>query len=38
MGKRPAESESFLGNMSSTQWEETVFDAKRREASHGNGT
>jgi len=38
MGKRPAESESFLGNMSSTQWEETDFDAKRRAAGHGNGT
>jgi hypothetical protein len=38
MGKRPAKRESFEGNMSSTQWEETVFDAKRREASHGNGT
>ncbi len=38
MGKRPAEIESFLGNMSFTQWEDTVFYAKRRVASHGTGT
>jgi len=38
MGKRPAESDAFSGNMRSTQWEETVFYAKRRTPSHGNGT
>jgi hypothetical protein len=38
MGKRPAEVESFVGNMGSIQWEDTVFYAKRRIASHGNGT
>jgi hypothetical protein len=38
MGKRPAEVESFKGNMSSTQWEVSVFYAKRRITSHGNGT
>jgi hypothetical protein len=38
MGKRPAEIESFLGNISSIQREETAFYAKRREASYGNGT
>jgi hypothetical protein len=38
MGKRPAEVESFMGNMGSIQWEDTVFYAKRRETSHGNGT
>jgi hypothetical protein len=38
MGKRPAKMESFLGNISFIQREETVFYAKRREASYGNGT
>src|SRR6266446_2299622 len=38
MGKRPAEVESFVGNMGSIQREETAFYAKRRTASHGNGT
>ena len=38
MGKRLAEVESFMGNMSSIQGEDTVFYAKRRETSHGNGT
>jgi hypothetical protein len=38
MGKRPAEVESFVGHMGSTQWEDTAFYAKRRTASHGNGT
>ena len=38
MGKRPAEVESFVGHMDSMQWENTAFYAKRRIASHGNGT
>ena len=38
MGKRPAEVESFVGNMGSMQWEDTAFYAKRRTADHGNGT
>jgi hypothetical protein len=38
MGKRPAESDAFWGNMRATQWEETVFYAKRRATSHGHGT
>ena len=38
MGKRPAEVESFVGNMGSIQWEDTAFYAKRRIASHGNET
>src|SRR5215467_14281053 len=38
MGKRPAEVESFVGHMGSIQWEDTAFYAKRRIASHGNGT
>ena len=38
MGKRPAEVESFVGHMGSIQWEGTAFYAKRRNASHGNGT
>jgi hypothetical protein len=38
MGKRPAEVESFVGNMGSIQREDTGFYAKRRTASHGNGT
>lgn len=38
MGKRPAESELFVGNMSSIQREDTAFYAKRRTASHGNRT
>lgn len=38
MGKRPAESDAFLGNMRSIQREDTVFYAKRRTTSHGNGT
>jgi RNA-directed DNA polymerase len=37
MGKRPAEVESFVGNMGSMQWEDMAFYAKRRIASHGNG-
>jgi hypothetical protein len=38
MGKRPAGIELLLGNMGSIQWEDTVFYAKRRDTSHGNGT
>ena len=38
MGKRPAEVESFVGNMGSMQGEDTGFYAKRRTTSHGNGT
>jgi hypothetical protein len=38
MGKRPAEIESLVGNIGSIQREDTVFYAKRREASYGNGT
>jgi hypothetical protein len=38
MGKRPAEVESFVGNMGSMQRQDTAFYAKRRTASHGNGT
>ena len=38
MGKRPAEVESFVGNMGSMQWEDTAFYAKRRTTDHGNGT
>jgi hypothetical protein len=38
MGKRPAEVESFVGNMGSMRWEDTAFYAKRRITGHGNGT
>ncbi len=38
MGKRPANIESFLGNISSIQREEMAFYAKIREASYGNRT
>jgi len=38
MGKGPAESDVFEGNMGSMQREDTVFYATRRTASHGNGT
>jgi len=38
MGKRPAEVESFVGNTSSIQREDTAFYAKRRSTSRGNGT
>ena len=38
MGKRSAERDSFEGNMSSIQREDTAFYAKRRHASHDNGT
>ena len=38
MGKRPAEDESFDGNMGSIPREDSAFYAKRRIASHGNGT
>jgi hypothetical protein len=38
MGKRPAENESFDGNMGSIPREDSAFYAKRRIASHGNGT
>jgi len=38
MGKRPAGIELFVGNMGSIQREDTAFYAKRRSASHGNGT
>src|SRR6266568_6898593 len=38
MGKRAAEVELFVGNMSSIQREDTVFYAKRRIASHDNRT
>ncbi len=35
---RAVERDSFEGNMSSIQREDTAFYAKRRSASHGNGT
>ena len=38
MGKRAAEVELFVGNMSSIQREDSAFYAKRRTASHDNGT
>ena len=38
MGKRPAEGESFVGNMGSIRREDSAFYAKRRIASHDNGT
>ena len=38
MGKRVAEVEWFVGNMSSIQREDTAFYAKRRTASHDNRT
>ena len=38
MGKRAAEVELFVGNMSSIQREDTAFYAKRRTASHDNRT
>ena len=38
MGKRPAEDESFDGNMGSIPREDSAFYAKRRIASHGNRT
>ena len=38
MGKRAAEVELFVGNMSFTQREDTAFYAKRRTASHDNRT
>jgi len=38
MGKRPAERDSLEGNMSSIQREGKAFYAKRRRASHDNGT
>ena len=38
MGKRPAEDESFEGNMGSIPREDSAFYAKRRIASHGNRT
>jgi hypothetical protein len=38
MGKRPAEVDSFLGNMSSMQREDTVLYATRGTTSHGNET
>ena len=38
MGKRPAESELFVGNMGSIQREDTAFYSKRRSASHENET
>ena len=38
MGKRPAEGELFDGNMGSILREGSAFYAKRRSASHGNGT
>jgi hypothetical protein len=38
MGKRPAEGESFEGNMGSIQREDSAFYAMRRTASHGNRT
>ena len=38
MGKRPAEVESFAGNMGSIRREDSAFYAKRRNANHGNRT
>src|ERR1022692_5278164 len=38
MGKRAAEVELFVGNMSSIQREDSAFYAKRRSASHDNRT
>jgi hypothetical protein len=38
MGKRAAEVELFVGNMSSIRREDSAFYAKRRTASHGNRT
>ena len=38
MGKRPAEEESFMGNMGSIQWEDSALYTKRGTASHGNET
>src|SRR5215469_298119 len=38
MGKRAAEVEMFVGDMSSIPREDTAFYAKRRTASHDNGT
>src|SRR5215472_15559875 len=38
MGKRAAEVELFVGNMSSIQREDSAFYAKRRIASHDNRT
>src|SRR5713226_8430797 len=38
MGKRPAEGESFDGNMGSIQREDSAFYATRRTASQGNRT
>ena len=38
MGKRAAEVELFVGNMSSIQREDSAFYAKRRTASHDNET
>jgi hypothetical protein len=38
MGKRAAEVELFVGNMSSIQREDSAFYAKRRTASHDNRT
>ena len=38
MGKRAAEVELFVGNMSSIQREDTAFYAKGRTASHDNRT
>jgi hypothetical protein len=38
MGKRPAEVESFEGDMGSMQREDTALYAKRGNASHDNGT
>ncbi len=38
MGKRPAEVDSFLGNMGSIQREDSVLYSKRGTASHGNET
>ena len=37
MGKRPAEVESFVGNMGSIQREDTGFYAKRRTATMATG-
>ena len=37
MGKGPAMGDLFGGNMGSMQREGTVFYAKRRSTSHGNG-
>ena len=38
MGKRPAEVDLFLGNMSSIQGEDSALYSKRGTASHGNET